>query len=246
MKDITSEVSRRRRQVVTVDALLSRTYGEPEWSPGLDALSELVLTILSQHTSDLNSGAAFDKLRDRFSNDWQSVMTAPVEDVAAAIRSAGLSNTKAPRIQAVLREVLERTGSLNLDFLARMELDDAKRWLTSLKGVGPKTAACVLMFSFGLPAMPVDTHVLRVSRRLGLIEPRVNAERAHVELENLVEADRVYPFHVGLIRHGRQVCKAPVPLCDRCPLTDLCEYFQSKYSDSPLVASGWSSGCAVR
>lgn len=213
-----------------IDRLLAGQYGEPEWSPKLDPISELVLTILSQHTSDKNSGQAFDDLYAHFGGDWTAVMYAPTEEVAAAIRSAGLSNIKAPRIQAVLREIQIRTGGLDLGFLSTMPLDESRKWLTSLSGVGPKTAACVLMFSFGLPVMPVDTHVHRVSRRLGLIGAKVNAELAHDQLLALAPPERVYPFHINLIRHGRLICKAPVPRCALCPLKDLCEYYQEARS----------------
>jgi endonuclease-3 len=213
------------------DQLLAARFGEPQWSPKLDPLSELVLTILSQHTSDLNSGAAFDRLYDRYGGDWSAVAEAPTKDVADAIRSAGLSNIKAPRIQRVLREIRSRRGELNLDFLGDLPLDESRRWLTSLEGIGPKTAACVLMFGFGLPAMPVDTHVHRVSRRLGLIPERADAAAAHDLLPHIVAPQRAYPFHVNLIRHGRTTCKAPTPRCGECPLTQICDYFQ--HGDSP-------------
>jgi endonuclease-3 len=216
-----------RAKAETVDHLLQSTYGDPEWAPKLDGTSELVLTILSQHTSDRNSAAAFDNLWSRYNGDWEAVAYAPTEEVAEAIRSAGLSNIKAPRIQAVLREIQARTGALDLGFLPRMPLQDAKAWLTSLDGVGPKTAACVLMFSYGLPVMPVDTHVHRVSRRLGLIGPRVGANLAHDQIAALVPAERAYAFHINLIRHGRQICKAPVPRCHVCPLTSVCDYYQT-------------------
>ena len=210
-----------------LDALLVDAYGEPEWSPKLDGISELVLTILSQHTSDINSGAAFDALSTYCRGDWNAVAAMPVEDLAQVIKSAGLSNIKARRIQLVLREVFDRQGSLDLSFLRHLPLAAGREWLTSLSGVGPKTAACVLLFSYGLPAMPVDTHVHRVSGRLGLIGPKVNAVRAHDLLVNLVPPNRVYPFHINLIRHGRLVCKANVPRCHLCPLTQQCDYFAS-------------------
>ncbi|MBA2362057.1 MAG: endonuclease III [Chloroflexia bacterium] len=212
----------------TVDALLADTYGEAEWSPKLDGTSELVLTILSQHTSDINSGAAFDALRDHCHSDWNAVSAMPVEELTQVIRSAGLSNIKARRIQRVLREILDRRGSLDLRFLKNLPIADGRAWLTSLPGVGPKTAACVLLFSYGLPVMPVDTHVHRVSGRLGLIGPKVTADRAHDLLATLVPPERVYAFHINLIRHGRQVCKAGVPRCHLCPLTRHCDYFQSR------------------
>lgn len=215
-------------RIEILDRLLARTYGEPEWKPKQDGTSELVLTILSQHTSDTNSGAAFQRLRDHYRGDWRAAMDAPTEDVAGLIRSAGLSNIKAPRIQSILREIEARTGTLDLGFLGGMEARAAREWLVSLGGVGPKTAACVLMFSFGMPVMPVDTHVHRVSRRLGLIGPKVDAARAHDELAAIVPPERAYPFHINLIRHGRQVCKAPTPRCAVCPLTAHCLYYQTE------------------
>lgn len=221
-----SQAEHLRAKTEEIDRRMVAHYGEPEWSAKLDGISELVLTILSQHTSDKNSGAAFDKLYTHYSGDWEQVMRASVEDLAVVIRSAGLSNIKAPRIQEVLREIKLRTGRLDLDFLRDLSLEGAQTWLTSLKGVGPKTAACVLMFSFGLPVMPVDTHVHRVSRRLGLVGPKVGADLAHKLLAALVSPDRAYPFHINLIRHGRQICKAPTPRCSVCPLTSVCDHFQ--------------------
>ncbi len=221
-----------RAKVQTADQLLVEMYGEPEWSPRLDGVSGLVLTILSQHTSDKNSGAAFDELYRHYDGDWEAVANAPMEDVARVIRSAGLSNIKAPRIQAVLREIRGRTGALDLGFLADVPLNDAKSWLTSLNGVGPKTAACVLMFSFGLPVIPVDTHVHRVSRRLGLVGAKTGADAAHEKLAALVPAERAYGFHINLIRHGRETCKAPVPRCQTCALTSVCDYYREHYLPS--------------
>lgn len=196
-------------------------YGPPPPRAGLDPLSELVLTILSQHTSDRNSERAFASLRARFPT-WEAVRDADVAEVAAAIQSGGLAWQKAPRIQRILRELGEKHGELSLDFLRELPLEEARAYLTGLDGVGPKTAACVLLFACGLPALPVDTHVHRVSRRLGLIGPRESAERAHALLEAMVPAELVYPFHMNLIRHGREICKAPRPRCAACPLADLC------------------------
>ncbi len=214
-----------KAKAAEIDALLSESYGEPEWAPRLDGTSELVLTILSQHTSDRNSGAAFDRLYDYCHGDWERVLELPVGELAAVIRSAGLANIKAPRIQGVLREIYNRTGTLDLSFLGEMSVPEAMDWLKSLEGVGPKTASCVLMFSFGLPTMPVDTHVHRVSRRLGLIGVKVSADSAHTYLGALVPSERAYAFHVNLIRHGRAVCKAPVPRCTACSLTEVCDYY---------------------
>ncbi|MEW5847749.1 MAG: endonuclease III [Myxococcota bacterium] len=215
----------RRQKLLRVDRVLRETYGEPEPHEVLDPVSELVLTILSQHTSDRNSTRAFAQLRDRFGDDWDRVADARSVQVVAAIRTAGLANIKAPRIQAVLREVRARRGRMDLDFLADLPVSEAMAWLQGLPGVGPKTAACVLLFSLGMPAFPVDTHVHRVTRRLGLIDERMSAEDAHRELARLVPKERTYAVHVNLVRHGRQVCRAPLPLCDLCALARDCEYY---------------------
>ncbi|GBD11378.1 Endonuclease III [bacterium HR23] len=187
----------------------------------MEPVDELVFTILTQHTSDVNGKRAFERLKARFPH-WEEVLDAPLEAIEEAIRSAGLSRQKAPRIQQALRTILERRGRLDLAFLQEMPLAEAKAWLRSLPGVGPKTSAIVLCFALGLPAMPVDTHVHRVARRLGLLGPRDNADKAHDLLEGLVEPEEVYPFHVYLITHGRRVCKARGPRCGECVLRDIC------------------------
>ena len=204
-----------------VDGLLTAEYGPVSWRPRTDGVSELVLTILSQHTSDLNSDRAFQELRLRFSS-WEEVLAATTRQVADAIRQGGLADQKAPRIQAVLHEVLTRRGRLDISFLSKLPLGEAKAWLRSLPGVGPKTAAVVLCFALGMPAFPVDTHIHRVAKRLGLIGPRVSADEAHDLLEAAIAPERVFPLHVYLITHGRQVCKAQRPLCERCVLAAQC------------------------
>ena len=204
--------------------VLAEFYGELEWRPSTDPLSELVLTILSQHTSDTNRDRAFASMKSRFPT-WEEVRDAPTAALADSIKSGGLANIKAPRIQEVLRQIGEERGELNLDFLFQVPPDEAKVWLSGFKGVGPKTAACVLMFACGMPVLPVDTHVFRVSQRLGLISSKTNAEKAHDVLENLLEPAQRYPFHIYLITHGRQICKAQRPLCERCPVRDWCSYY---------------------
>ncbi|MEO8287922.1 MAG: endonuclease III [Chloroflexota bacterium] len=203
---------------------LAAYYGDLEWRPSTDPLSELILTILSQHTSDLNRDRAFKAMRARFPT-WEEVRDAPTDELADSIRSGGLSNVKAPRIQQVLRDISDERTELNLDFLMETPVEDAKKWLARFKGVGPKTAACVLMFACGMPVLPVDTHVYRVSQRIGLIGPRTNADRAHTELEAIVEPDKRYSFHIYLITHGRQICKAPRPLCEKCVVSRWCNYY---------------------
>jgi endonuclease-3 len=199
-------------------------YGEPEWRPHLDPVSELVSTILSQNTNDVNRDVAFDRLRERLPS-WTQVRDEELDVVIEAIRPAGLANQKGPSIQGALRFITEERGELSLAFLADWPVDEAKAWLVSIKGVGPKTAAIVLLFSLGRPAFPVDTHVHRVTKRLGLIGPKVSREKAHVVLEGLVDPAAYYPFHLNLIHHGRQVCASRKPRCEECALNDLCNYY---------------------
>ncbi|MDI3339750.1 MAG: endonuclease III [Sphaerobacter sp.] len=215
----------RRRRAAEVVRRLNESYGTPQWQPSGAPVDELVQTILSQHTSDVNSRRAYAELRRRFPT-WEAVVAAPVEEVAAAIRAGGLARQKAPRIQAALAAILASGEDPPLASLATLPLPEAKARLTALPGVGPKTAACVLLFACGRPALPVDTHVYRVSRRIGLIDPNVSEADAHDRLEALVDPEDVYTFHVNVIRHGRQVCVATRPRCDRCCLTDLCDYAQ--------------------
>ena len=214
-------------KTVEVHRLLLGVYGEPEWRSHLDPISELVSTILSQNTNDVNRDVAFERLRERVPT-WEGVRDADEQVVIDAIRPAGLANQKGPRIQQALRFISEERGELALDFLADWPVADAKAWLSSIKGVGPKTAAIVLLFSLGRPAFPVDTHVHRVTKRLGLIGPRVSREKAHVELERLVDPDAYYAFHLNLIYHGRQVCTSRIARCESCVLVDLCDYYQEQ------------------
>ena len=209
-----------------VAARLDRVHGPRTWRQHHPPLDELIVTVLSQHTSDGNTERAFRSLKAHFPT-WEAVRTAPTAEVAEAIRSGGLADQKAPRIQGILDAMLAERGALNLDHLATLPLTEAKAWLVNLHGVGPKTAACVLLFSFGRPALPVDTHVHRVAKRLGLIAENVGADQAHDHLESTLGADpaRVYAFHLNVIAHGRSVCTARRPHCERCPLTDVCEFY---------------------
>jgi endonuclease-3 len=214
------------QKTIEVHRRLLEEYGEPTWRPHMDAVSELVSTILSQNTNDVNRDVAFDRLRSRLPT-WEQVRDADQEIVIEAIRPAGLANQKGPRIQDALRRITRERGELDLDFLS-WSIEDAKDWLCAINGVGPKTAAIVLLFSLGRPAFPVDTHVHRVTKRLGLIGPRVSREKAHVSLEELVPETAYYPFHLNLIRHGRQICSSRSPRCSECPLRDLCQYYQAQ------------------
>jgi endonuclease-3 len=210
-----------RRRVRAIHRRLERHFGELVPPRRSDPLEELVLTVLSQHTSDLNAERAFGSLRAAFPT-WDDVVRAKPGAVADAIRSGGLANTKAPRIQAILREVQGREGRFDLSSLRRMTDAAATAYLSSLPGVGPKTAAVVLAFSLGRDAIPVDTHVHRVTGRLGWIATRTSADKAHLVLDELVPAEIRVPVHVGLIRLGREICKAGRPRCEECPLLELC------------------------
>ena len=223
--------SRRRVKAGDVLELLGEEYGPAEWVRRYDPASELVYTILSQHTSDVNSGRAFGNLMKTF-RSLKAIAEAPVEAIEDAIRMGGLAKSKAPRIKAVLEQIAREVGSYDLSFLAEMPLGESKQWLKRLPGIGPKTAAIILSFSLGLPAMPVDTHIFRVSKRLGLIGPKVNAEKAHDVLEPMVPPEDVFAFHVYLIRHGRQVCKARKPRCHDCVLAWGCPS-RRLFDDSP-------------
>jgi endonuclease III len=191
----------------------------------VDTISELVLTILSQNTADVNSFRAFTALTTRYAT-WDDALAAPTDELEDVIRPGGLAFTKSRRIQHVLAEVHDATGgSWDLGFLAAMPLEEARAWLTALPGIGRKTASIILLFGFGRPAMPVDTHVHRVTTRLGMLPPRTPLDRAHDLLEGALRPDEMYAFHVETIRHGRDTCRAPRPICGLCPLTDVCAYY---------------------
>ena len=216
---------RRRLAEVALERLGER-YANPTWAgPRLDPVSELVLTILAQNTADINSFRAFTALRARYGS-WDEVLNAPLDELTDVIRPGGLAPTKAPRIHHALAEVRGDTkGTWDLSFLGELPLEQARDWLTALPGIGRKTAAIVLLFCFGRPALPVDTHVFRVATRLGMLPPRTPLLRAHDLLEGVLRDEEVYSFHVELIRHGRDTCRAPRPICGLCPLTDVCAYF---------------------
>jgi endonuclease-3 len=198
-------------------------YGQPEWRTPFPPVDELVSTILSQNTNDTNRDRAYHSLRRQFPT-WEAVRDADPASVVAAIRSAGLANQKGPRIQQVLREITSERGSLDLDFLNALPLEKARAWLKKFKGVGPKTAAIVLLFSLGRPAFPVDTHIYRVTGRLGLRPEKMTVEDAHMHLEKLFPAETYSAAHLNLIRLGREICAARKPACERCPLREVCNY----------------------
>jgi endonuclease-3 len=210
-------------QALTIYQRLLEHFGYPEWRNPLPPLDELVSTILSQNTNDVNRDRAFESLRRRFPT-WEAVRDAPENEVVEAVRLAGLANQKGPRIQAALRSITEQVGRLELEFLRDMETEQAREWLLQFKGVGPKTAAIVLQFSLGKSAFPVDTHIYRVSGRLGLRPEKMSVEQAHDHLASLLPPETYYPAHLNLIRLGRQICHARKPQCPICPLNDLCAY----------------------
>lgn len=220
------------RRAERVYAALLAEYGQPTWRNPLPALDELVSTILSQNTNDINRDRAFEALRARFPT-WEAVRDALETDVIAAIRPAGLANQKGPRIQQVLRAITAERGALDLAFLRDWPVDQARAWLTHFKGVGPKTAAIVLLFALGMPAFPVDTHVHRVTGRLGLRPEKLSADDSHAYFEGLLPPETYYTAHLNLIRHGREVCHALRPACERCVLKRLCAYYRARPPESP-------------
>jgi endonuclease-3 len=209
-------------RALKVHETLLKFYGEPTWRNPLPPVDELVSTILSQNTNDTNRDRAFFALRAKFA-DWESVRDANAEDVVTAIRPAGLANQKGPRIQQVLRQITEERGGLDLSFLKDLPLEEARSWLTKFNGVGPKTAAIVLCFSLGRPAFPVDTHIYRVSGRIGLRPEKMTVEQAHPHLESLLPPETYYAAHLNLIRLGREICHARKPDCPKCPIRKLCD-----------------------
>jgi endonuclease-3 len=214
---------------MAVHLRLLEFYGYPEWRNPLPPIDELVSTILSQNTNDANRDRAYKALRAAFPT-WEAVRDADPAVVIAAIRPAGLANQKGPRIQQVLRDITLQRGDLDLSFLADLPADEARQWLLQFKGVGPKTAAIVLQFSLGMPAFPVDTHIYRVSGRLGLRPASVSAEGAHAILASLLPPDTYYPAHLNIIHLGREICQARRPRCPNCPLQDLCAYYSDNFS----------------
>lgn len=207
-----------------VHTRLLATYGEPAWRNPLPPLDELVSTILSQNTNDVNRDRAFSSLRDRFPT-WEAVRDAQPKEVIEAIKVAGLSNQKGPRIQAALESITQQRGSLDLGFLQDMQDEDAYAWLLQFKGVGPKTASIVLQFSLNKPAFPVDTHIYRISGRLGLRPLKMTADATHKHLASQFLPDTYYAAHLNIIRLGREICRARKPQCQICPLQDICPYY---------------------
>lgn len=202
---------------------LKAVYGVPELERGLDPLDVLIETILSQSTTNVNSGRAFASLKQKFPT-WEKARRARAESIEAAIRSGGLARQKSVRIKSLLNEIYDRRGSLDLSFLCDAPLEEAVAFLSSFKGVGPKTVACTLLFACGREIFPIDTHIFRIARRLGLIPAKCSDEQAHRLMAGMLPGDRFYEVHVNMIRHGRRVCRPSDPLCDQCCLADYCLY----------------------
>ena len=217
-------------KALEVTRRLTELYGPGQWSRK-DPLSMLVDIILSHRTRDEQTAAAYARLKERFSS-WEAMRDAPLEEVQAAISNVTFPEVKAPRLQALMRRITEERGSLNLDFLRDLPTAEGIAWLERLHGVGPKTIGCVLLFSCRKPVLPVDTHVHRVSIRLGLIGSKVSAEMAHPLLQALLpnDAQTIYNYHKGLLRHGQRVCVHDRPRCGQCVLTDLCDYYKTTTS----------------
>jgi endonuclease-3 len=216
-------------KVLRLHNLLLSAYGNPSWHPH-DPVATLVSTIISQNTNDVNRDRAFERLRERFPA-WEAVRDAPPDELIETIRPAGLAPTKAPRIQEALRRITEERGEVELTFLSELSLEEARAWLLAVPGVGPKTAAIVLLFALGRPAFPVDTHVHRVARRLGLTPDRTTREKAHDLLEALVPPEIYYSFHLNLIAHGRAVCHARNPQHGLCVLREDCDWYKEEVVD---------------
>src|SRR5215813_763952 len=218
-----SELAEKRRLVRHITQNLEATYGIPINDSPYDPLSELVLTILSQATTDINSQRAFESLRRRFP-DWESARRARPSSIAAAIKSGGLANAKSVAINKALNEIKTRRGELDLSFLQTAPIEDGRVFLTSLAGIGPKTAACVLLFACNREVFPMDTHILRITKRVGLVPQKFNDEQSHGLMEKLVPPNKHYSLHVNLIKHCRRICRPQNPKCFICSSTTNCNY----------------------
>lgn len=201
--------------------LLEKEYGTCDWHHNEDPVDILVRTILSQNTSDVNSGRAFKALKARFGK-WEDVASASEEDIAVTIKPGGLFQVKATRIKKILEQIKKEQNRVNLDFLRSKTMDEAKAYLLQLPGVGSKTASCVLLFALGKPSLPVDTHIFRLAKRLGLIDSKTSIEKAHDRLQKQIPAEKVYQFHIQMIEHGRRICRPRQPRCGECILSTIC------------------------
>ena len=214
-----------KNQIEQILNLLSHVYGYHGWQPNQNPISVLMQTILSQNTSDRNSQRAFAYLMASFGN-WQDLANASVDEISKSIRPGGLGEIKAKYIKQALETIRLKRGNLDLDFLKQLTVAEARDWLMQLPGVGMKTASCVLLFSLGMPALPVDTHVFRVAKRLNLISNNISANDAHKVLESVIPHNDIYTFHILLIEHGRKICKAQRPRCYQCVLQKICPSYE--------------------
>src|SRR5205823_5150557 len=223
----TPDIAALSAKALEVTRRLTELYGVAEWSKK-DPLSMLVDIILSHRTRDEQTAAAYDNLLKRFGS-WEAVRDAPTHEVQETISNVNWPEVKAPRLQEIMRRITQERGELNLDFLRDLPVEEGAAWLGRLEGVGPKTRACVLLFSCQKPILPVDTHVHRVSIRLGLIGKKVTADAAHDLLQALLpnDARTIYDFHKALLRHGQRICVYERPRCNKCPITDLCDYYKT-------------------
>ncbi len=220
-----------RLKAQEVTQRVMQAHGALPLVPRREPMHELISTMLSHRTTEQNEALAFQRMWDRFGS-WEAIRDAPVEELRQAIQPANFAEAKAPRIQATLARIIDERGEPSLDFLRDLSVEEGLAWLTDLPGVGIKTASLVLLFCFGKPVLPVDTHVHRVSQRLGLIGPKVSAEAAHAQLLDLLPRDPylLFNYHKGLLRHGQRICTWENPRCARCPLTDLCDWYQANRS----------------
>ncbi|MDF1541014.1 MAG: endonuclease III [Candidatus Thorarchaeota archaeon] len=214
-----------KRKANLICKRLINNYGDKIVERRFEPIDELVLTILSQNTNDVNMFRAYENLKKTYPT-WEEVLQVSEEDLGVAIKSSGFFRVKAKRIKATLSEVIKRVGKLDLSHLEEMSVKEATEWLTSLHGVGPKTAAIVLLFCFGKATLPVDTHVWRLSKRLGLIPKETTREKTQILLEETIPKNCIYSMNYNMVKHGREICKAIKPLCEVCFLQTSCDFFQ--------------------
>lgn len=217
------QIQEHRERLVQVQERLRHRFGTPTWHVKLPAVDELVCTILSQNTNDINRDKAFQALKERYP-DWEAVRDADPAELQSVIRIAGLANQKGPNIQAALRDITEERGKIDLDWLKEKDPEEARKWLVKLRGVGPKTAAIVMVFALGMPAFPVDTHIYRVTGRIGLRPRNLDISKTHAYMEEIADPEDFGSLHLNLINLGREICQARKPKCPICPIIDLCQY----------------------
>ena len=238
-----SNVLTPQEKALLAHQLLYPTYGELDIHPRRDPMHELISTMLSHRTTHADEEKAYYRMRERFGS-WENIAHAPVSELVEAIASSRFPEAKAPNIQKALRQIIAARGEANIDFIRDMPTEAALAWLMQLPGVGLKTATLVLLFNFHKPVMPVDTHVHRVTQRIGIIGPKVTAEKAHFILLDMLpkEATELFNFHVHFLKHGQRVCVWSVPRCEKCMLTDLCHWYQTHRLPEPGHRSPQSSG----